>query len=454
MDLDIGKLNTILRRIRHFVRPRTRVLKLFLRKQETSSETAATTHSSEVAAQKLSDADSFPSEKPIVKSNLPKVTFIKGPEAPTIVDMSSWQRPLHQNYSLDRSNWRAIQLADYENAEAEALRFLSIPALMAFKPASFQSVGWPTHVQCDEELVRYADHNFEAEVPELYYKGAEFAPIGYINAFSLQEAKLVNALRDQVAALTAERFGRSIRPMTNLMVQLGPFRCLEALTAEYGRKISVFEPGPGAGYLGALLAQNGYSYCSYDVTQSLYLWQSHLLDIATKGNFTELAGETDLSGIDRTSVLHMPWWIFALQVGQTPLRYDLVYSNSNLGEMTPIAFKQLMIYSKHVLADSEIGAFAFFSSGMTRYQTLESIDLGLRENGFVQIMEEPFYCYQLYGRDPAPILNAFKNGIPFIGGSKEDATLDANAVFATPEADAPIDTELSKLFHGWKPPLN
>ena len=62
---------------------------------------------------------------------------------------------------------------------------------------------------------------------------------------------MVSVLRDQVAALTAKRFGRAVRPMTNLMVQLGPFRCLEALTAEYGRKISVFEPGPGAGYLGA-----------------------------------------------------------------------------------------------------------------------------------------------------------------------------------------------------------
>ena len=54
---------------------------------------------------------------------------------------------------------------------------------MAFQPASFQSVSWPTCVQSDEELVRYADHNFEAEVPALYDKGAEFEPVGYVNAF-------------------------------------------------------------------------------------------------------------------------------------------------------------------------------------------------------------------------------------------------------------------------------
>ena len=68
-------------------------------------------------------------------------------------------------------------------------------------------------------------------------------------------------------------------------------------------------------------------------------------------------------------------------------------------------------------------------------------------------MEIPFHCYQLHGRDPTPILHAFQNGIPFIGGSEEDATLDANAVFATPEVEAPIDTELTKWFHGWNPPL-
>ncbi len=331
---------------------------------------------------------------------------------------------------------------------------LSIPALMAFQPASFQSVGWPTHVHSDEELVRYADHNFEAEVPGMYLPDAEFAPVGFVNRFTKDEANLATQLRETVAEFTASRFGRAVMPMTNLMVQFGPYRCMEALSAQYGRKLDIFEPGPGAGYLGALLAQNGYTYASYDVTQSLYLWQGHLLDATAGENFVELAGNPNLAKIDRKAVIHLPWWIFALQLETTPLRYDLVYSNSNLGEMTSVAFRQLILYAKLLLAESEVGAFTFFSSGMTRYQTLETIDAGLRAHGFKKVMDAPFHCYQLEGRDPAPILKAFQNGIPHIGGTRADATLTANDVFKTPKSKAPIDTQLTRWFHGWQAPLS
>lgn len=381
------------------------------------------------------------------------VTFVKRTEAPKIVDLTGWKRPLISGHSADRSEWQAVTVADYQKAEKHSLRLLSIPALMAFQPASFQSVGWPTQVSYDEELVRYVDHNFEAEVPALYEDGAKFTPIGFENAFTPKEAELLEALRDLVASLTKHRFGRSVRPMSNLMVQIGPFRCIEALSAQYGRKLAIFEPGPGAGYLGALLAQKGYTYGSYDVTQSLYLWQSHLLDVATAGKFVELAKTDELTGIDRTSVLHMPWWMFALQLGATPLRYDLVYSNSNLGEMTPVALRQLILYSKLLLDDSEVGAFAFFSAGMPRYHTLETIDQNLQSHGFVPVMTTPFYCYQLPGRDSAPIRQAFEDGIPFIGGQLKDANLSANSVFSTPENEEPIDIKLSRWFFEWDAPI-
>lgn len=384
----------------------------------------------------------------------PAKPFIKGPEASKMVDLSTWQTPLSPKFEADKSSWRAISTADYNASEQAAMRHLSIPSLMAFQPASFQSVGWPTHVRDDEELARYADHNFEAEVPAMYHQDAEFAPVGFVNAFTPIEAELAANLRETVADFTARRFGRAVKPMTNLMVQFGPYRCMEALSKSYGRKLDVFEPGPGAGFLGALLAQNGYTYASYDVTQSLYLWQSHLLDAATGGGFTELAHSDNLSNVDRTAVLHLPWWMFALQLGTTPLRYDLVYSNSNLGEMTAVAFRQLILYSKLLLQDSEVGAFTFFSSGMTRYQTLETIDAGLKAEGFVPVMSEPFHCYQLQGRDPKPILDAFEGGIPHIGGSRADATLDANEVFRTPVSEAPVDMELTRWFHGWKAPTS
>ena len=75
-----------------------------------------------------------------------QVTFVKRPESPKIVDLSGWKRPLNSGHLTDRSDWQAVTVEDYQKAEKDSLRLLSIPALMAFQPASFESVGWPTHV--------------------------------------------------------------------------------------------------------------------------------------------------------------------------------------------------------------------------------------------------------------------------------------------------------------------
>ena len=117
-----------------------------------------------------------------------------------------------------------LSVEAYDNAERDAQAGLSVPLLMAFRPVTFQSVGFPIRVEYEEELVRYVDHNFEAEVPGLYKLGAKFAPVGYVNAFTPDETGLVRQIRSVVADMTAQQFGRRTQPMTNLLVQVGPFR--------------------------------------------------------------------------------------------------------------------------------------------------------------------------------------------------------------------------------------
>src|SRR5262245_35179944 len=89
----------------------------------------------------------------------------------------------------EMSSFRPSRLSvqHYDAAEARALVDVSIPAMMAFRPVTFHQVGWPTRVTVEAELARYVDHNFEAEVPSLFKPNAKFAPIGYRNAFTLDE---------------------------------------------------------------------------------------------------------------------------------------------------------------------------------------------------------------------------------------------------------------------------
>jgi hypothetical protein len=226
-----------------------------------------------------------------------------------------------------------LSVRGYDRAEARGTVSLSIPQLMAFKPRAFGHVGWPTRVDRERELLRYVDHNFESEVAGLFNPGAEFPPAGYRNAFTLDERDLVAVVRDKVAALTKGQFGRTVRPISNILVQVGPYRLMAHLAKTFGRQhISTFEVGPGIGYLGAMQAATGHRYLSYDVTQALYLWQSRILQAVAGSDFTELARFYDVAEpathrsrlgrvVDRNirhfvggraltegRVVHLPWW--------------------------------------------------------------------------------------------------------------------------------------------------
>ncbi len=363
-------------------------------------------------------------------------------------------RSMAANLSLAPADRNAVSPGDYDNAERDGAAQHSVPVLQAFRPVTYQSVGFPIHVTSERELVRYVDHNFESEVPKLYQPAATFAPVGYVNSFTRDEAALVARVRDMVADFSAARFGRRTRPMTNLLVQVGPYRAMEAISAVYGLKqLNVFEAGPGLAYLGALLALQGHRYTSYDVTQALYLWQSHLLSAAGGNDFLEYALPANQKRLGSARVGHLPWWTFASQLHSTRLRCDLVYSNSNLGEMSQMALRHLLHIARAMLADSKLGIFMYFSTGALAQSTREGLDAEFEGTGYVKVMDAPFVCYQVQGRDPQPLIEAFVDGIPFYNPSGSAERLDAKALVATSKAEAPLDALLTQWYFGWQAPL-
>jgi hypothetical protein len=346
----------------------------------------------------------------------------------------------------------------YDAAETRALAGLSIPHLMAFRPVAFESVGWPAKVRHDAELLRYVDHNFEAEVPSLYKPGAVFGPIGYRNEFSLDEQSLINAIRDRVAEFTENHFGRRVRPMTNLLVQSGPFRVMQQLASALGQnRLTVFEVGPGAGYLGAMLAQAGHRYLSYDVAQSLYLWQSRLLQAVADPDFIELVGmdtsATETPETHQARVVHLPWWMYVRMLAGTSLRADVVYSNSNLSEMTNLALRHVLHISRYMLAESLPGLFCFFSKGMPSQTPHDQIEELFREYGYSKVFDTPFYAFTTRPSAVPWLKAVFNNGIRPYNPSGRKEMVDAATLVSVRRAEAPLDLELTMWRHGWLPPL-
>ena len=357
-----------------------------------------------------------------------------------------WSTVMNSRLSIER----------YDDAELEQSAQLSIPHFMAFRPVTFQTVGWPTQVKSEAELLRYVDHNFEAEVPGLFKPGAVFEPVGYRNSFSADEKELIGEIRTKVASLTERSFGKRIVPVTNLLVQTGPYRTIHQLASiKPSKKLAVFEVGPGAGYLGAMLAQSGHRYLSYDVAQSLYLWQSRLMEAVAGPDFCEIAGnENDLARkIAKHRVVHLPWWTYAGFLSGSTIDVDVVYSNSNLSEMTILALRHVLHISRQMLTKSNLGLFCYFSKGMPSQTPHDVLDAEFQLFGFHKIFEKPFHAYVVNPEHGDKIRQIFQNGIETYNPSKRPELFDAKDVVPLRRAEAPADVHLTQWLHGWEPPF-
>ena len=351
---------------------------------------------------------------------------------------------------------RDLSVEQYDEAEIEGSATLSIPHLMAFRPVAFQSVGWPTRVSIERELLRYVDHNCEPEVAGLFKPGATFAPIGYQNSFTIDEKTFIAEIRDRVANLTENSLGRRIKPVTNLLVQMGPFRMMQQIAETMpNKKIAVFEVGPGAGYLGAMLAYAGHRYLSYDVAQSLYLWQNRLLSAVTDTGFIETAGMDDNSAFQAISdgrVVHFPWWHFTGLLHDARTSVDVIYSNSNLSEMTHVSLRHVLHISKQMLSKSKIGMFCFFSKGMPSQTPHDAIEGELLKFGFKKVFDKPFHAFALTPEQQVGIKLTFRDGITPFNPSGDKTRFDANEVVAVTRAEAPLDAQITQWLYGWQPP--
>jgi hypothetical protein len=360
------------------------------------------------------------------------------------------------------AGWRAItgtqdgrvSLAAYDEAETEGRALLSVGEIMAYTPVAFERVGYPVRVRAEAELLRYADHNFEAEVPNLYKPGADFRPAAYRNRFTADERDLVGRIREGVAEMTGRHFGRRVKPLTNLIVQVAPVRFVEAVARVGGiGRPKIFEVGPGLGYFGACLAELGYAYASYDITQALCLWQNRLHAWFGGDEFGETILGDPASAYSRR-IVQVPWWNYVHFRHGPPIKCDLVYSNSNLCEMTPISLRHMLYISRAMLADSPLAMLCYMSAGSNAQNEESGVVREIESFGFRRILSRNFDAFVLADRTPPAALLALDDapGLPDYDPSGRGGAFDANEVLVLDRAEAPLDAAVSEFLHGWHPP--
>lgn len=267
-----------------------------------------------------------------------------------------------------------LSIEDYAKAEAAAVKKASYPAIRAFSPSYFRSIGFPTDVTDEAELARYVDVMGETGcLDDIFDK----------QFYTGEEQREILTLAEQVKNLTRQLFGKPIQPIANLFAPWPILRMIEHFQAYQVTPLNVFEVGAGCGYLGAYLINRGYMYTGTDVTQAFYLWQNRLWESLTTG-FAErvFAGQS-------ATAEHLPWWFYAdIYKGISDTRRntcaDVFVCEAALGEMEPHAARYTLHLASKIIHDSPFGCVIYTNVGEQKnhsqgdLQAIAMIECGLR----------------------------------------------------------------------------
>jgi len=335
-----------------------------------------------------------------------------------------------------------LTIEEYDAAEAAARCQVSYPEIMAFATTTLALVGFPDRVRYEAELARYVDWNNSSSNYE-YFKPAHFVVGPSVETtFSTAEANLAGRISDQVGALTRERYGREMRPISTLLSQFGLFRAIMATRQVYGLdKLRVFEIGPGNGYLGALLVHAGLPYASVDNAQSLYLWQNRLMSHGSGAAFFDWAKDGPPVEPRSYAVQHLPWWEYLKLRRVRPLKADIIVSNTNLGEMNYGALVYTARLGVEILKESPVGLFLFTNIGDAKQNSLDTVHGELVAAGFRQVGGKLFFAYTPVQHDPPRGPATLQESIPIYNPDGSHARFRTREVLRVTEDTLPMDMD-------------
>ena len=277
-----------------------------------------------------------------------------------------------------------LPIEEYDRNERLALKSTPNRAIQAFSPVTFAWLNYPQRVYEELELARYVDTMHEAK-EAVYFSDT--------HSYSLDEARLIGEISDTVAKLTLDRFGKSIRPWMAPLASIPLLRILCAISQATGKKsLTVFEAGPGSGYLGALLFKAGHRYISMDNTQAFYLWQNRLFHELAGKDFHEMAGSQTGSPVDHEKrAVHVPWWVYTTFHQHCPIQADVVVCEQALGEISLLGLRYMLRISARMLSGSHPGLFIFTSPGKTHVSSFREIFLEAEKAGLVPVFAKHFF---------------------------------------------------------------
>jgi len=257
----------------------------------------------------------------------------------------------------------------YNQAERAGRATVSNRAIESFSLDVFDATGYPCRIENESELWRYHDVMQEGRFKD---------NLRLIGKYTDDEFVLITKTAKQILGFSERHLPIRNSGKHALTRSLYQYQLLMKNRPHDG-PLRILEIGPGSGYLGLLLANDGHQYFAMDAAQAFYLYQKKLWSAIYGADYFDSSEST--SRPDTAKVTHIPWWQFANLSRPIP-DVDVVTINHALAEMHPQAVKTIFTRLYAVWGDTNKKLVLAESWGYDYFKRKETMLKDIRSSNF------------------------------------------------------------------------
>jgi len=257
----------------------------------------------------------------------------------------------------------------YNQAERAGRATVSNRAIESFSLELWNTLGYPFKVDSESELWRYHDSMQDGRFNQ---------NLRLIGNYSENEFELITKTAKQILSFSERHLPIRNSGKHALTRSLYQYQLLMKNRPHDGR-LRILEIGPGSGYLGLLLANDGHQYFAMDAAQAFYLYQKKLWSDIYGADYFDYSESS--SRLDTAKVTHIPWWQFANLSLPIP-DVDVVTINHALAEMHPQAVKTIFARLYSAWGDTDKKLILAESMGYDYFKRKQAMFADIRTTNF------------------------------------------------------------------------
>ena len=257
----------------------------------------------------------------------------------------------------------------YNQAERAGRATVSNRAIESFRLELWNTLGYPFKVDSESELWRYHDSMQDGRFKE---------NLQIIGSYSEHDFDLITKTAKQILSFSERHLPIRNSGKHALIRSLYQYQLLMKYRPHNG-PLRILEIGPGSGYLGLLLANDGHQYFAMDAAQAFYLYQKKLWSDIYGADYFDYSESS--SRPDKAKVTHIPWWQFANLSIPIP-DVDVVTINHALTEMHPQAVKTIFARLYSAWGDTDKKLVLAESMGYDYFKRKDAMLANIRAESF------------------------------------------------------------------------